>query len=140
METITWSSAFSVDNEELDDQHKEFLELIREAYGKIGGKLSPGELNTLLDRLYVHANNHFATEEKYFKEFNYERAEEHTKMHNEIRAEILKFKERHKNDISEKLVWELVDFLENWLVDHIMKQDKLYVESVSRKMENNKKP
>jgi len=55
-------------------------------------------------------------------------------MHNEIRAEILKFKERHKSDISEKLVWELVDFLENWLIDHIMKQDKLYIDAVSSKM------
>jgi len=51
METITWSGAFSVNNEELDSQHKEFLELIREAYTKIGGKLSPGELSSLLDRI-----------------------------------------------------------------------------------------
>ena len=129
METITWSSAFSVENEELDNQHKEFLELIREAYAKIGGRLSHGELDGLLDRLYAHANSHFATEEKYFKEINYERAEEHIKMHNEIRAEILRFKEKSNGDVSEKIAWELIDFLENWLVDHIMKQDKLYVEA-----------
>lgn len=134
METITWSNAFSVNNEELDGQHKDFLELIREAYAKIGGRLGPGELNSLLNRIYEHANNHFSTEEKYFKEFNYSRIEEHAEQHNQIRAEILKFKERHKNDISEKLVWELVDFLENWLSDHIMKQDKLYIDAVSSKM------
>lgn len=133
METITWSDAFSVDNEELDSQHKDFLELIREAYAKIGGKLSAGELNDLLDKLYRHADNHFATEEKYFKEYNYERAAEHSKMHDEIRKEILSFKERHKHDISENIVWELIDFLENWLVDHIMKQDKLYVDTINRR-------
>lgn len=57
-------------------------------------------------------------------------------MHNEIRAEIRRFKEKHKEDISGNLVWELIDFLENWLIDHIMKQDKLYVETISASCKN----
>lgn len=129
MQTITWSDAFSVGNEELDTQHKEFFELIRESYTKIGGKLNPGDLDSLLGKISKHAESHFATEEKHFKETNYEHRDEHTGMHNEIRAEILKFKERNKDDMSEKLTWELVDFLESWVVDHIMKQDKLYAET-----------
>ena len=133
MQTITWSGAFSVGNEELDLQHKEFFELIRESYTKIGGKLNPGDLDGLLSKISEHAESHFATEEKHFKETNYERAEEHIGMHNEIRAGIMKLIKKNEGGISEKLAWELVDFLESWVSDHIMKQDKLYAETFSLK-------
>lgn len=139
METITWSSAFSVDNEELDSQHREFLVLIREAYAKIGSKPSSEELGLLLDKIDEHANNHFATEEEYFIGRGYEHATEHIKMHDQIRKEISSFKDRHQSNLTEKLVWELVDFLDSWLVDHIIKEDKQYAEFVSEKIKKQQK-
>ena len=129
METVSWSGAFSVNVKEIDEQHRRFLRFLREAYAKIGMQLKPGELNPLLDRLMEHANEHFATEEKYFAEFKYEYGAHHIELHEKIRTEIVEFKERHKNDLSANLTWELVDFLENWLLDHVMKHDKLYIET-----------
>lgn len=128
METVVWSEEFSVDIKEIDAQHKYFIRFLKEAYAKMDQMLKPGELHPLLDRLSEHADEHFATEEKYFNKFNYKYGPFHTKLHNEIKEEIVEFKKRHKSDASSGIAIELVDFLEEWLLVHILKHDKQYMD------------
>lgn len=128
METVIWNDQFSVNIKEIDDQHKRFLSFLKEAYSKMDRSLDAGELNPLLERLVEHAKEHFATEEKYFAKFKYEYADAHAELHRKLMGEILAFKKRHSSDNSIGLTTELVDFLEDWLLIHIMKNDKQYME------------
>ena len=122
---IQWNNSYSVNVKELDDQHKYFLSLLNRLYRYIYANKSRDELKSILTDLVSYKSNHFATEEKYFDLYNYENSVEHKKEHQKLEQQISDFQNEFlegKKDITV----ELVDFLENWLIDHLDTQDKKY--------------
>lgn len=122
---IQWNNSYSVNVKELDDQHKYFLSLLNRLYRYIYANKSRDELKSILTDLVSYKSNHFATEEKYFDLYDYENSVEHKKEHQKLEQQISDFQNEFlegKKDITV----ELVDFLENWLIDHLDTQDKKY--------------
>lgn len=124
---LEWSEEYSVGVKLIDDQHKKMFEVINQLVDTLSSKPTKEKLGEIIKALLEYKKFHFATEEKYFDEFNYEGAEEHKAAH-------IKFGER-LSEISTKygddtigLAYELVDFLEDWLLDHLMTEDQKYKE------------
>lgn len=113
---------------QIDLQHQEILESMHFIYDSLMSKKSPDIINKELEVLMNHANAHFLTEEMYFKEFNYDGAAEHIEAHNKLRRDAGDFviKIKQVNGDTYEIVFELIDFLENWLVDHLETLDKKY--------------
>ncbi len=123
--SIQWSKEHSVNVKELDDQHKTFIDLLNRSYNLINSKSSQEDLKNILADLISYAVNHFDTEEKYFDLYNYENSTEHKEEHKKLKNQVLDFQKDFlagKKDVTV----ELIDFLENWLVDHLDSQDKKY--------------
>ena len=53
-------------------------------------------------------------------------ATQHIKEHNKFKGKIVELREKFKNNELE-ISFELIDFLEDWLLDHLMTQDQKYV-------------
>jgi hemerythrin len=126
---FAWEQKYSVNVREIDLQHKEVLESMHFIYDLIISKKPLSDLNKALDVLMHHSNAHFLTEENYFKEFNYGGAEEHIEAHNKLRKDLADFVEKIKKQDGAgiyKIFYDLIDFLENWLVDHLETLDKKY--------------
>jgi len=83
-------------------------------------------LNDIVKELVNYTAYHFATEEKYFDEFNYEYSVAHKEEHKALLAKVNDFEKRYAIE-KEKIVPELVEFLENWLVHHLEVFDRQYV-------------
>jgi hemerythrin len=125
MKTIEWTEELSVNVKEIDDQHKHFVGLIDDLYSAIMSNKADNLLNGVIDDLVKYAGIHFDTEEKYFDKFQYEHGDEHKVAHSALTARVLEF----SNDKSENrtaLAMKLLDFLENWLVEHLEIHDKKY--------------
>jgi len=122
---IPWSKKISVNVKEIDDQHKHFLGILNNLYDAIYKIKLKEKLGELLNELSDYTDIHFATEEKYFDQFHYDLADEHKKEHNQLKAKVAQFNERFKTE-GEDVAAELVDFLEDWLLDHLENQDKKY--------------
>lgn len=69
---------------------------------------------------------HFATEEKYFDKFKYANAKEHKEEHIRFRKHIDKMSQAKEGHL--ELSFELIDFLEDWLINHVKDMDQKYVE------------
>lgn len=121
-----WKKEYEMDIKIIDDQHRHFVDLINELYESILEEQLEEKLGSIFDGLIEHATNHFSTEEKYFDLFQYEGSEEHKQKHREIKDKILMFKSQFKEN-KMKLSFELIDFLEDWLVDHLSNLDRKYV-------------
>ena len=65
------------------------------------------------------------TEEKYFKEFNYAGADEHIAKHKEFSENLAILQKKHEGDTL-AFAFALVDFLEDWLINHLMTVDQQY--------------
>jgi hemerythrin len=117
-----WKEDYGVNVKQIDDQHKIFLGIMDKCYAATKKKK---DIRKIIGELIDYAELHFKTEEKYFDEFHYNEASEHKKAHQELRDKI-KFITSKDNVDSTQLALELLDFLEDWLVDHLANVDKKY--------------
>jgi len=125
--SIVFKEEQSVGVKEIDDQHRQFIAILNELADAINNNKAKETLAHIFDELGSYAEFHFATEEKYFDMFNYAEAEEHKIKHKELSNKIAELKSKMAgNQIS--LSFELVDFMEDWLVDHLANIDQKYVQ------------
>jgi len=125
MSQIEWTPALSVGITEIDEQHKvlvKYVNDLHEAMSKGKGKDVTGPL---LDGLVKYTTDHFAVEEKYFEQFNYPKTVQHIQEHRKLVAQVVDFKKQF-DEGTVGLTIPLMDFLSNWLVNHIQGTDKQY--------------
>ena len=125
--SLKWLPEYSVNVKEIDNQHKQFIQLICRLFKAIDERTTQKELGPILNELITFAKNHFQTEEKYFDKFNYENSKSHKNEHRKFKKKVSELKNKYQNNEIE-ISYELVDFLEDWLVEHLMKQDQKYVQ------------
>jgi hemerythrin-like metal-binding protein len=126
-EYFAWKEEYKMNIKEIDKQHEYFVSLLNKLYIAIIDFQTQDNLGLILDELIVYAVDHFKTEEKYFDKFHFIGAEEHKKEHQMLKERLLDFKLKFTQDKA-KISFELIDFLESWLVDHLDNMDKKYVE------------
>jgi hemerythrin len=122
---LQWQDSMSVGVTILDDQHKKFIEILNILISKVSD--SQESIKTTFQGIDDYIKFHFQTEEDFFNKYNYPDTEDHKKAHTDFIQKIASIREKFITDpISSK--FELVDFLENWLIDHIQNKDKKYTE------------
>lgn len=126
MPKIEWKNSFSVDIEEIDNQHKELIRIINELVDSLSHNSDSESMRGISKELIDYSEVHFGLEEKYMKQFNYEHYEGHVSEH--------KYFKEHLDDLitkyplnSDKTKIDLLNFLKDWLLNHIMDVDKEYV-------------
>jgi hemerythrin len=124
---LEWEEKYSVGVEELDNQHKHMFAVINELLDSINSGTTEEHLGNVIESLIKYKIFHFETEEKYFKEFNYEGASDHISKHKEFNDKLMVLKEKNPNYTVE-FAFELIDFLEDWLINHLMVVDQQYKE------------
>ena len=67
---LEWEEKYSVGVLEIDTQHKKLFATINELIDIIGGHFEQLAINKVVSELLDYKKFHFATEEKYFKEFD----------------------------------------------------------------------
>lgn len=128
---IYWDDKLSVGVAVIDAQHKRFIELLNELSLAISETRGEEVLDKVLDGLDQYAKYHFATEEKYFKEFKYEWAEEHIKEHRKFVEKLEDMKSEYARDHL-KMAIALMTFMVNWLTNHLETMDRKYVPCFSQ--------
>ena len=126
MAFINWSNTYSVQIEEIDNQHKKLIGLINELFDSMQKGQSNKIIGRILNDLVDYTVFHFKNEETYFDRFNYEEAEEHKAKHKRLVDKVEKIKsdfESGKISVST----DLLKFLKRWLFEHILETDKKYV-------------
>ena len=131
MTLFEWTSDYELDIPQIDDQHKELVEMINDLYASIKGRHSGEAVNTTLNKLLKYVNVHFETEESSMQERNYPGLEDQIQLHNELRMKVLELKKRHLQgqDIA---TFELLNFLVDWLKEHISNTDRAYGEYIQK--------
>lgn len=125
MSLFNWSDNYSVKVTELDNHHKELINILNELYDAMSQRRGNEVLGGVINRLISYTRSHFATEERYMQKFSYPAYTEHKKEHEAFLAKVQDF---HKGFLAGELMlsMEVSTFLKNWLVNHISGVDKKY--------------
>jgi len=125
MAMLTWNDSFSVQVEELDNQHKRLINLINQLHDAMIEGKGRNILASILDELVDYTQTHFTAEEVMMKKCDFPGLAEHKKAHEELTQQVKDFQERYnKGQVSVSV--ELLNFLHDWLVNHVLSMDKRY--------------
>lgn len=124
--TLNWKEEYSVNVKEIDEQHKLLFKLINELIEAIRSVPSRQKIEEIIGGIVHYKTEHFATEEKYFEMFKYDKAEEHIAAHKQFSVKVEEIQDKFKDDTT-AFAFALVDFLEDWLIDHLLTMDHEYI-------------
>ena len=125
MPLVYWDNSYSVNVNEIDNQHQKLFDLINNLYDAMKKGSGKEILPSIINELYEYVEKHFSTEEKYFDRFNYPESETHKIEHYNFLKKVTEFKKGYEeNQLA--LTVDVITFLQNWLVTHIKVVDKKY--------------
>jgi hemerythrin len=125
MPLITWSDALSVGIKEIDGQHQCLIELVNRLHDSMKEGKRNSVLGSVLVDLIQYTTFHFPTEENYFKQYGYPEYLRHKIEHDELTR---KAKELNEGFLAGKvsITIHVMNFLKDWLRNHILASDKKY--------------
>jgi hemerythrin len=116
-----WNEILSVENEELDRQHKEMFDLAN----SFEDGLDEQRIKEIIKTLYKYTSDHFMVEEQMMYENNYPKLKKHQQLHKDLIAKLDDFSTQPFKD--DKSIFIFVTFVYDWLSHHIIEEDKDYM-------------
>ncbi|HLO14202.1 MAG TPA: bacteriohemerythrin [Anaerolineales bacterium] len=125
MALFIWHNKYSVNNEELDKDHKALFDVFNKLHDSCIHKDNSFTLSQIIDVLISYTNHHFATEEQYMRAIGYDNIDKHIAEHKIFKDRISQL--QHRNNRDDIVVTkELIVYLGNWLLNHVIVEDKKY--------------
>lgn len=125
MALFTWNEKYSVNDEEIDAHHKALFDLLNKLYDICMNSNDVNCLYPIIDELVAYSNYHIPAEEQHMRDIGYKGIEEHISEHRKFTQRTLQLKQDLNNDDFEGSK-EMIVFLGNWLLNHVIIEDKKY--------------
>jgi len=125
---MPWTSQLATGVKFVDEQHRKLVDMINNLYKAMQTGQGKAVVEKLLDDLANYTVYHFDAEEKVFHKTNYSETAGHIKIHEDLKSKVISFINKYKSG-SENISMDLMNFLKDWLENHICKTDKRYVKT-----------
>jgi len=125
MPLLSWRPEYSVNEAELDRHHQEMFEILNSVYDNV---MNSPELSYILpniDKLTAIASCHLSAEEKHLRAMSVPDIDDHIAKHREFSRTIERIRSGY-NDNNLEASKELIIVLGEWLIHHVLKEDKKY--------------
>lgn len=132
---VRWSDSLSTGVPVIDGQHKLLLTYINKLHRGIRHGDDEALLLEVLDALAGYAFTHFNTEEIFFAHSGYPDTAEHIRIHEQFREKVIQFRESVLDGKASVDV-AVLDFLKNWLIEHIQGMDVSFAPYVAQDRED----
>lgn len=125
MALLTWDEGYSVRVEKLDSQHTVLFNILNDLHAAMTKGEAHKITGPLLQKLLDYTRTHFAAEEKLLDISGYPGFSEHRKIHAGLIQQVEEYVARYEKGEA-TLSLHLINFLRDWLTNHIQKTDKEY--------------
>lgn len=112
---------------DIDNQHKELVYILQQMNDlqKADLKRRMTFLPSIIEKLFYYSQYHFSYEEQLMSSYNYPETLAHRGLHHDFILRIQDFVREYKLN-KESLSDEIVQFLHEWVTNHILVEDKKY--------------
>jgi methyl-accepting chemotaxis protein len=122
---IQWNDGIKVNVRKFDEQHKHLVALINKLHKAMKTNAVGHVLSQILSDLVEYTKVHFKTEEEAMQRYDFPEISMHQAKHQELIAHVAEVQEKLKTG-NALISMEVMEFLKDWLVNHIQGTDKEY--------------
>ena len=119
---FSWTEALSVNHELIDADHRHIFALANRLHAAIALQSGDAIIGKTLQELIEYTRAHFTREEDYMRAVNFAGFEEHKLEHNFLIHKVINFHCQFMGG-REELSVDVLEFLRQWLTQHIMHSD-----------------
>lgn len=120
-----WKDSFSVNIKESDEQHKMLVGMLNELFDAMLAREANEVISGILKGMQDYVGVHFSYEEHLMQKHLFPGYPAHKKEHDEFKAKVGDFIQKHAEG-KMMLSLEVMNFLKDWLKNHIQGTDKAY--------------
>ncbi|WP_078790005.1 bacteriohemerythrin [Trichlorobacter thiogenes] len=125
MALIEWNQSLKVDIQQFDDQHQQLVAMVNRLHQALKDGQAVDLLDEILAGLLEYTQVHFAGEEALMEQYGYPDYQRHKQTHVDLVRQVEDIYAQFKNGKQLQPI-SVMQFLVNWLTNHIKGEDKKY--------------
>jgi methyl-accepting chemotaxis protein len=129
---VEWNNSFSVNVNQMDSQHKKWINYINDLHEAIIKGKGRDVLGNILNKMLDYSKEHLATEEELLRKTGYHEYEKHKQIHDNFVNWVKGIIDNFSKDKKANLSLDIMDKMKNWLTNHIKTVDKKYSEHLNK--------
>ena len=130
---LQWKKEFEVGVAEIDEQHQKLVAIANHVYELMRNDLALDKYDQIveiLQELKEYTVYHFQYEEGLMQKAGYKKRFSHKILHQEFLAQVEAVDLSAVDENQDAYLVQIMDFIANWLIDHIVGEDKKVGQSV----------
>jgi hemerythrin len=125
MSLFVWDDTYSVKVSQMDSEHQKLFDIINALYDGMKAGKGKDVLGPVINQLITYTERHFASEEAVLRRASYDHLDQQISEHRAFVSRVKRF----SSDFASGAVGlsvEVLDFLKDWLAQHIKGTDQQY--------------
>lgn len=123
MPFINWSNDLSIGVVQIDGQHQKLVGMVNRLHDAMKNRTGSQEVVKVLSELVEYTKYHFETEEKLMQQHGYTSFPSHRKEHVDLTKQVSDLAVKVGENNSSIITIETMNFLRDWLKNHILGTD-----------------
>ncbi len=119
---VQWNRTLEIGIPKVDDEHRHLVDIVNAFHRIYEAGAARDKVFTVLNMLLRYAEIHFRSEEALMEAGNYPGLPEHREEHERLIQEVFELNARYEAADAE-ITSETMEFLKQWLLDHILSED-----------------
>lgn len=127
---VIWEDKYAIGVESIDEQHKELFEIANRIFELLKNDLITDKYDSIIaiiEELKNYTIYHFEAEEEYMKNIGYKKLLSQKVAHNDFLEKMEGIDLEQIDNGHNEYLLGILDFVCEWLVEHIIKEDSLIV-------------
>ncbi len=125
MEFVKWDRKLALGIDEIDQQHRVFIEILQKLYEVCLTPDSKSIFSAALQELLEYSDYHFMAEETFMRKHDYPELSSHQLEHRKFTQKIETLQES-KSFGGKTFSMEVITFLRDWFIEHIQGTDQQF--------------
>lgn len=130
---LQWKEEYEVGVAEIDEQHQKLIDIANRVYELMRNELALDKYDQIveiLQELKEYTVYHFHFEEGLMQKARYKKRFSHKILHQNFLAQVEAVDLSAVDENQDAYLVQIMDFIANWLIDHIVGEDKKVGQSV----------
>ena len=130
MTKLVWNEGMSVGVDAIDEDHKKIISVLAKLVDSKNTQASLAVVEETFSELEHYVIQHFTKEEALLEKIGYKEIEAHRRSHLAFVEKIAVLKQQWLSQNSDEISSEITDYLQRWLLEHILQEDLDFVPAV----------